>query len=98
MVNQLKRDATYEEKADLHYSIGWEWYHPSCSTDFKWNSQNAENPRHFAKLIMKFKRTFSNASRSGRPKTSTDAGTLTLVLASMVGNPTKSSLPLSAQM
>lgn len=53
-----------------------------------------------AKLIKKFKRTGSvaDASRSGRPKTATDEGTSTQVLAAMARSPTKGTRRLSAQM
>ncbi|GBM96212.1 hypothetical protein AVEN_200146-1 [Araneus ventricosus] len=57
-------------------------------------------PVTVAKLIMYFRRTGSVAdvSRSGRPKTATNEGTSTQVLAAMVRSPTEGTLRLSAQM
>ncbi|GBN88841.1 hypothetical protein AVEN_174459-1 [Araneus ventricosus] len=88
-VHQLKRDATNEGRKDWHYSISWEWYHPSCSAYFQCNAQNADNP--VVNVIKKFRRTGSvaGASRTGRSKTATDEGTSTQVLTAMTRSPTK---------
>ncbi|GBL85396.1 hypothetical protein AVEN_34588-1 [Araneus ventricosus] len=65
------------------------------STEDQWCSQSVWRPGQ-----NKFKRTGSvtDASRSGRPKTATDEGSSTQVLASMASSPTKGTRRLSAQM
>ncbi|GBM32902.1 hypothetical protein AVEN_13277-1 [Araneus ventricosus] len=71
----------------------------SYSAHFKFNSQNADNPRQGGKTDMKFKKTGSvaDASRSEIPKAGTDEDMSTQVPAAIARSPTKGTRPLSTQ-
>ncbi|GBN44289.1 hypothetical protein AVEN_28082-1 [Araneus ventricosus] len=85
----MKRDATHEGRTDWHYSVGWEWYHPSACT-FNATHRTLITHDTVEKLITKFKRTGSvaDASRSRRPKTATDEDTSTRVPTAIARSPT----------
>ncbi|GBN16911.1 hypothetical protein AVEN_251947-1 [Araneus ventricosus] len=99
-VNQIKRDASYEERTDLHYSVGWELYHRHVVLTFNAKHRTQITHDTVTKLIVKFKTTGSaaDANRSERPKTSTEEGTSTQVQAAMAGSLMNCTGRLSSQM